>query len=1703
MKLKTLLSSIIFLIIFSFNLSGQCGRNFKMVLSTFTNPYGNIYYFDNPSQLYPFSVCKDNLPVKFKIDSVQNATYQLYKNGVKIQESKNTNFIVFESGNYQTKILYNNGCESWTCQWQVNVTEGIPAVIFENGLLIKDRKINICQSTSVRLNVVTDDINNFYPYVYQWLKDGKYIPSTNQNFFETQETGKYSVLVSQEKCYTTASAIEIFKISSNDTLKSPVEISALGMKNNEISLCSDLKEEMTINFFGINNPSNGIFWFRDGKLIQTTKQNEFARLLIDKGSKGSYFATWKDFRGCNQKTQIVKVSEKEKETSLAYIYNTDIKQCDKKEYLLRNYSISRDKFQKIDWYSGEKLVQTGNNFDYTVKETGNYYVKVTTQDGCVGRSNEILIDFSQKNYEVKLLPINGTASPIAQPSIVTLCNGGGVQVNSFRLNYNPTKSAQYQWYKDGKTIITADKLFTNQTGKYHLKIEDNGCTYKSDTVEVKVLASTFKPMTISDLCEDGQIKMKVSPKPTGAFTWYTSYNNSTTYYPAGYENKEVIPTYPNYNYYTLGVDENLCVLKSNTVRAVGLIVNQVSLNPTTISINKNLLCWGDSVKISVSNSEAFDSFQWFGPLKFKATGAEIKIKRMETNTSGYYEIVGKTKSGCLLRQERYVYFNKPLGIQPYHVNCDDVSAIRVRTYDSDSTSSNNAYGEYFFSIFGPNQAYSSSIGNNPSFNLKTMNANVNGKFTISNLASNFNNYNNTCFAKADITIDLAKKSCQGIKLVPLNKEIRVCPQTTYDIPFTTADMPVGTVYEVYIYSPNYSYYNYRVGSGTKSPIKITIPNDNAAKSGLGYYIRSADGKFQSESSDGRTFVVIDGQIGFNVGNDAPQGQICSGKVNFITEQVSVPINYQWVVDNVDVPNATKPTFTLEKTGVVFLKYSLANGCTYSSGSTYITIGSIRQPGISTNSLISCKSDEIPINGYSNYENYPDYANKLTYQWYKDDKLIEGAKTKNFFPKETGYYSLKTSVDGCESVSSNKLKITKDNNFLVNIYSYGYNSEQSVFCNKQNVNLYTNDYQNSTVVYQWQKDGIDIVNANALNYQAQNNGVYNLKITKGTSCYGFSNELKINFQDKVKIKLLAEDAVSCEGKKGNINLDYRTWNPYSFDFNTAKSFATIYNVWNKDGKPFSAAANVLTSISTYEKGKFNTVNKVYRNDSLLCTIESDTVEIKNTQSIVQSPSQKIYNCADSLVLNNAIYVPSEYGSYSFEWKKDNQSIQKTNFVSSIVAKSSGTYTAQATLKDGCTISQSTEVVLGQIKPILSATKNVCDGNVVYMFADNTNIDGTGATPTGFLLQKDGKDFVPESVSNYNRTLYFQVYESGKYTIKVGSGKCTGTSEPIDVNIIKLSEKLSPNTDTTSYCGQNLVELVSDNPVTHQYKWELNEKPLSAFTQNLKTKTDGRYRVLIRKEGCARYSNTVVVNTDIVPNKLNVADSSVCGIQTIDLKAPAGTGTNYVWEKDGKVIPDSPYGLFQAKESGTYRALLSKARCKIYTTEAKIKMKPLPDAIVTPEVTGIVYQPGIVKLNASVGTGYQYQWSKDSKIIDGAKSAVYDAKEGGRYQVAVTLDGCVKQSGIIEVRIEIPLATENYIDPSGVSVYPNPSNGSFKIELPNDLKNAQIQLFDNLGVEHNLTQDEEGKYWAKNLPEGKYLLRISKKEKSVGKHLMVEK
>ncbi|MFN8430721.1 MAG: T9SS type A sorting domain-containing protein [Spirosomataceae bacterium] len=140
---------------------------------------------------------------------------------------------------------------------------------------------------------------------------------------------------------------------------------------------------------------------------------------------------------------------------------------------------------------------------------------------------------------------------------------------------------------------------------------------------------------------------------------------------------------------------------------------------------------------------------------------------------------------------------------------------------------------------------------------------------------------------------------------------------------------------------------------------------------------------------------------------------------------------------------------------------------------------------------------------------------------------------------------------------------------------------------------------------------------------------------------------------------------------------------------------------------------------------------------------------------------------------------------------------------------------------------------------------------------------------------------------------------------------------------------------------------------------------------------------------------------------------------------------------------------------------------------------------------VYSPNTIKLSASTGTGYTYQWQKDGKDILGATAATFDAKESGTYRVIVSLNGVSKTSNEIVITIKTVLANEPFIG-SGITIYPNPTSEFVTIKMNNfDGKSSKIKVYSSLGklVREMETVKSEQTLEVKNLSSDIYLIKVT--------------
>ena len=315
-------------------------------------------------------------------------------------------------------------------------------------------------------------------------------------------------------------------------------------------------------------------------------------------------------------------------------------------------------------------------------------------------------------------------------------------------------------------------------------------------------------------------------------------------------------------------------------------------------------------------------------------------------------------------------------------------------------------------------------------------------------------------------------------------------------------------------------------------------------------------------------------------------------------------------------------------------------------------------------------------------------------------------------------------------------------------------------------------------------------------------------------------------------------------------------------------------------------------------------------------------------------------------------------------------------------------------------------------------------------------------------------------------------------------------------------------STGYGQNTKIDFISKS--TYQtsrfFDYPKNYYPLrSGYYIDTKTKTfttitngeDNSYNSHILRQYSTRcfYNNATSIEA--------AGATEVCSGTKVSLSIPKQDATTYQWQKDGKDMPLVNSNTFVAETSGLYSAIVRDEICQSQTETnvIKVTIKPTPEATITTDVKGVVYEPFKVKMTANTGVGLSYQWYKNDSLLANASTFVYEAQKSGNYRVSVSKDGCTKLSEPLKISISIPLSNELVFEDEQVKIYPNPNNGNFSIKLSELLKNADIQLFDTLGRTYPFTNTNQ-QIHTEGLIRGIYFLRISQNGRSITRKVVVE-
>ena len=219
--------------------------------------------------------------------------------------------------------------------------------------------------------------------------------------------------------------------------------------------------------------------------------------------------------------------------------------------------------------------------------------------------------------------------------------------------------------------------------------------------------------------------------------------------------------------------------------------------------------------------------------------------------------------------------------------------------------------------------------------------------------------------------------------------------------------------------------------------------------------------------------------------------------------------------------------------------------------------------------------------------------------------------------------------------------------------------------------------------------------------------------------------------------------------------------------------------------------------------------------------------------------------------------------------------------------------------------------------------------------------------------------------------------------------------------------------------------------------------------------------------------------------------------VTLSAIPGTGYHYQWKKGTTNLLGAINSTYLAKTTGSFSVVVTDAHtCSSQSPAIAVTGPPTSSIAVTGSLN--VCNGDSVRLRATTGVGYTYQWQKSSANIQGATNMIFYGKTAGVYRVAITDSySCTNYSGPRTITNNCTPIFEKIAEiNSPFTVYPNPFTDSFNIEM-NEITDAQFAVLDITGKEVIAPQQvlaNETVSTGSQLKPGIYFLRFVTDEKS---------
>jgi hypothetical protein len=427
---------------------------------------------------------------------------------------------------------------------------------------------------------------------------------------------------------------------------------------------------------------------------------------------------------------------------------------------------------------------------------------------------------------------------------------------------------------------------------------------------------------------------------------------------------------------------------------------------------------------------------------------------------------------------------------------------------------------------------------------------------------------------------------------------------------------------------------------------------------------------------------------------------------------------------------------------------------------------------------------------------------------------------------------------------------------------------------------------------------------------------------------------------------------------------------------------------------------------------------------------------------------------------------------YEWSNGNRNKE-------ITVTTSGSFSVKTINDFGCQSNFSTPTVIIS-KPV--PPKPTISANSATTFCADSSV----------TLQSSNQEAASYVWSNGTTNRNLRTTTAGSFTVKVVSNQGCVSPESnavaVTVNPLPATPSISPI--NPAFCADSSVVLTASNQDAVSYRWNTG-----ATSRNITLKNSGDFSVrTIDKNGCVSLlSNATKVKVNPLPSAPTISstkDTVFCqGENTIlQLNIQNGSTPTFIALQDGKTTKYN-FQNINVNIAGLFNGFQTDANgCKsALSSSVYVSVKPVPA-----KVTNIVrVSPYTISIENPKANTYVWQFNGANRAD--LTGTTIRFTEAGKYRV--TGKNIYKTQSYGDKTCTSEPSDEflfELYDDNGMSIYPNPSKGLFKIDSKVDWKNSNVEVYNLRGeliqrvfvnVFDNVKQLD-----LTTLPEGEYMLRI---------------